>query len=151
MMFPFLVDAVLGLVLMTGEASACSVTIEAQGVKGNRGVVGYALFASKEGWPEQVAKAYKDGSQAAAEGTVVLAVNGMKPGPYGVVVLHDENRNKKLDKKPSGRPTEGWAMSNNPKTKLQVPKFESAVAELKCGQRLVVQMRYPTKDQASER
>lgn len=118
-------------------------TLAAKGVKDTTGVVGFALFSSADGWPNDVTKAYKNDAVAAKAGTVEWKLTGIKPGSYAIVALHDENRNKKIDKKASGRPKEGWGMSRDPKAGLKTPKFESAVTPVKCGDRIEMTLRYP--------
>jgi uncharacterized protein (DUF2141 family) len=54
----------------------------------------------------------------------------LPPGSYAAVVLHDENKNMKLDKNLFGVPREQWGMSRNPKAKLSAPRFEDARFEL---------------------
>lgn len=138
------------LLALSGSAQnspKCSVTLAASGVKGSTGFVGFAIFASEVGWPNSYEKAYKHDAVPAKEGLVEMKVAGFAAGRYAVVTLHDENANKKLDKKPSGRPKEGWGMSREPKAVLKTPKFEAAVLDLKCGGRVEMRMRYPGKEE----
>lgn len=48
------------------------------------------------------------------EGKITVAFKNVLPGEYAIMVLHDENENNRMDFDPSGRPKEGYAMSNNP-------------------------------------
>ena len=146
MVFRCLLALFVVLPLVSAAAPACSVTVAAKGVKGNAGVVGFVLYSSESGWPHQVEKSFKHDAVNARSGIVELKLSGIVPGNYGIVVLHDENENKKLDKKASGRPKEGWGMSRDPKASLKTPKFEAAAIDLKCGDRVEVQMRYPGKE-----
>lgn len=123
----------------------CGVTLAASGVKGKMGVVGFAVFSSEAGWPNAYEKAFKHEAVPAKPGVVELKLTGFAAGRYAIVALHDENENKKLDKKPSGRPTEGWGMSRDPKAVLKTPKFAAAAMDLKCGDRVEMRMRYPGK------
>jgi uncharacterized protein (DUF2141 family) len=59
--------------------------------------------------------------------------------------LHDENGNKRLDRKPSGRPREGFGISNNPKVGLKTPSFAAAAVDIPCGDRVLIRVRYPSK------
>lgn len=124
-------------------AQTCSVTLAANGVNSSKGVVGFVLFASPAGWPED----YKQGLQSTAvpakPGTVEVKLSGITPGRYAAVALHDENENQKIDKKGSGRPKEGYGISRNPKVGLRAPKFEAAAFDLKCNDRIEVTLRYP--------
>ncbi|GAB4356571.1 MAG: hypothetical protein OHK0021_00890 [Bryobacter sp.] len=113
-------------------------------MQGSKGKVGFVMYSSPEGWPNDYAKAYRDNAKPAQAGTVEMKFTGIAPGKYAVVALHDENENKKLDKKGSGRPKEGWGMSRDPKARLKTPKFDSAAVDVACGDRIEFTLRYPT-------
>ncbi len=143
-MLRFLLAASLAAPLF---AQSCAVTLAAKDVQSSAGVVGFVLFSSPAGWPNDLAKAYKNDAVPAKPGLVELKLSGLAPGKYAVVALHDENKNKKLDKKGSGRPKEGWAMSRDPKVGLKTPKFDAAALDIQCGDRVEMSMRYPKKDE----
>jgi len=44
-------------------------------------------------------------------------------GDYGVAVIHDENKNEKLDFNEYGMPLEGYGHSNNPSKRQGPPEF----------------------------
>ena len=48
------------------------------------------------------------------DGKAIVTFNNVKPGTYGVMVVHDKNDNKRMDFEPSGMPKEAYGMSNNP-------------------------------------
>src|SRR3972149_4086241 len=56
--------------------------------------------------------------------TVRLAAPG--PGLYAVAVYHDENGNRKFDRRWFGLPVEGFGVSNNPKVTLRAPSHAEA-------------------------
>lgn len=58
-----------------------------------------------------------------------LAFEGVAPGRYAVMVIHDENGNGRLDTNLVGMPVEGYGFSNNPKV-MRRPTFEEAAFEL---------------------
>ncbi len=126
----------------------CGLTLAASGVKGTKGFVGFAIFSSETGWPNNYELAFQHDAVPAKDGLVELKMKSFAAGRFAVVTLHDENANKKLDKKPSGKPKEGWGMSRDPKAVLKTPKFASAALDLKCGDRVQMQMRYPGKEEA---
>ncbi len=47
------------------------------------------------------------------DGKATVTFNNVKPGTYGVMVVHDKNDNKQMDFEPSGMPKEAYGMSNN--------------------------------------
>jgi len=55
--------------------------------------------------------------QAAAkvkDGKVIYTFKNVAPGNYALLVLHDENDNKRMDFEPNGMPLESFGLSNNP-------------------------------------
>ena len=46
----------------------------------------------------------------------------MAPGDYSLLVIHDENRNGKLDKM-LGMPREGFGFSRNPAIRMGPPRY----------------------------
>ena len=50
----------------------------------------------------------------------------MPPGTYAVGVLHDENRNGRIDTGLFGIPTEGYGVSNNPRPRRRAARFGEA-------------------------
>jgi len=51
-----------------------------------------------------------------------VAFDGIAPGRYAVMVVHDENGNGRLDSNLAGIPVEGYGFSNNPRV-LRRPTF----------------------------
>jgi uncharacterized protein (DUF2141 family) len=121
---------------VASEAAAedCTLRVHADGLRNTKGVVGVLLFHSADGWPDDVAKSAKhDASAIAAEGRVATVVfTGVPEGDYGVVALHDENENMKLDKNLFGFPKEGFGFANNPHVGFGPPPFRAAVVHVQC-------------------
>jgi uncharacterized protein (DUF2141 family) len=80
-----------------------------EGVKNTRGFIGVLVFNSPAGWPEDVSSAFTSEVVPAQAPETVLEVHNLPAGEYAVVVLHDENLNKKLDRNWLGKPKEQWA------------------------------------------
>ena len=125
------------------DSENCPVTLVAQGVQGSKGVIGFVVFTTKEGWPEKHVLAFRKKAAAAKPGDISVVIPDMRPGRYAIAMIHDENENKRVDKKPSGRPREGWGVSNNLSAKLKPPGFEAASLEIKCGARVAIRVQYP--------
>jgi len=96
------------------------------GVKNTRGFIGVLVFNSSARWPEDVSSAFTSEAVPAQAPETVLEVHNLPAGEYAVVVLHDENLNKKLDRNWLGKPKEQWGMSNNPHFTYSAPSFGSA-------------------------
>ncbi len=115
-------------------APGCTLRIHVDGLRNTKGVVGVLLFHSSDGWPENVAKSVRHEAAPIAEGQTqaTVAINGLAAGDYGVVVLHDENKNMKLDRNLFGFPKEGFGFANNPRVRLGPPTFQAAVLPVVC-------------------
>ena len=51
---------------------------------------------------------------------------GIPPGTYAIIVIHDENRNGKLDTNWLGVPKEDYGFSNDAEAFLSAPSFSAA-------------------------
>ena len=47
------------------------------------------------------------------EGTSEIVLENVKPGEYAIIVLHDQNDNKRMDFEANGMPKESYGTSNN--------------------------------------
>jgi uncharacterized protein (DUF2141 family) len=56
--------------------------------------------------------------------TAQAVFDRLAEGTYGVAVIHDENKNGKLDFNDMGVPTEGYGHSNNPEKRPGPPSFD---------------------------
>jgi uncharacterized protein (DUF2141 family) len=116
------------------QPEKCTLRIHVDGLRNSIGVVGSVIFTSPDGWPENLSKAYKSGPTPidAGERQVTAVWEGIPPGDYGVVVLHDENSNMKLDRNFFGWPKEGFGFSNNPHIGMGPPPFRDALLHIGC-------------------
>lgn len=114
----------------------CTLRIHVDGLRNATGVVGAAIFKSRDGWPEDMSKTVHHWptpiSAGASEATAVM--ENLPPGDYGVVVIHDENKNHKLDRNFLGVPKEGFGFANNPHVGLSTPSFDAAIVHVACPQ-----------------
>lgn len=119
-----------GLAQQPAPSGDCSLTIHVTGVRNAKGGVGGLLFRSTEGWPENRDKAAARGTFPIVDGKSTLKFDHLAAGQYAVVVLHDENENKKLDRNFLTIPKEGFGFANNPKVGLSAPKFQTATINI---------------------
>jgi uncharacterized protein (DUF2141 family) len=91
-------------------------------LRNTQGLVGVALFDTKQGFPDKTEKAIEGHSVPAGDHCVVEFAN-VPFGTYAVSVLHDENSNGRMDKNFIGIPREGFGTSNNPKIRRGPPSF----------------------------
>ena len=96
-------------------------------LRSRRGQLLVSVFDRPAGFPSDGSRALMSqvrAIDARSAGPIRLGF-ALPPGRYAVAVVHDENRNGKLD---SG--SEGLGVSNNPKLRLGAAKFEAARFEL---------------------
>lgn len=79
-------------------------------------------FLSREGRLRRVRVAAEEGPQ-----TVCMNIAGA--GTYAVASYHDQDGDRKLDKKWNRLPKEPFALSNNPRLKLRKPRLNEASFE----------------------
>lgn len=70
-------------------------------------------------------------------GSVLIPVDGLRPGKYAVSVFHDVNSNHKLDTNFLGIPSEPIGFSNNARGKMGPPRFEDAVCTITGGSQIL--------------
>jgi len=63
------------------------------------------------------------------DGKSIVTFKNIKPGTYGIMVVHDKNDNKRMDFEPSGMPKEAYGMSNN-SINMGPPQFNDAKFEV---------------------
>lgn len=115
-----------GMGALAMPAHAADLTVKVSELRNSDGVVQFALFAAAEGYPKEGDKAVRKGSAPITEKTATFKIDGLAPGNYALSLIHDENKNEKLDTGLFGIPTEGVGASNNAKGSFGPPKFEDA-------------------------
>ena len=141
-MFLFAIAA-LALGGEEGKPRMSDITVTVSGLRNDRGDVLLSLFRSKEGFPEDASKAFRTFRASSSTKGVKATWAKVPYGTYAVAALHDENRNKKLDRGWFGIPKEGTGASNNPTPKRRAPRFDEAKVTIERGKvRLRILIRY---------
>jgi uncharacterized protein (DUF2141 family) len=109
----------------------CTLEIHVTGFRNNEGKAGGAVFGSPAGWPDDRSRAVVQGGFAIA-GRQATETFQVPPGRYGIVVIHDENENQKLDRNFFGIPKEGFGFSNNPRIFFSAPSWQAASTTITC-------------------
>jgi uncharacterized protein (DUF2141 family) len=114
-------------------AQDCTLRIHVDGLRNSTGVVGTAIFTAASGWPEDMSKSFRHGPTPIASGERQATAEWKLPsGTYGIVAIHDENKNHKLDRNFIGIPKEGFGFANNPHVGLSAPGFNQALVRVTC-------------------
>jgi uncharacterized protein (DUF2141 family) len=119
------------LVLSFGVAayaqSPTTVTVKVAGFRNVEGLALVTLYDSEQHWLKmpravQIVRAQLAGAE------LTVQFKDVKPGTYAVQVVHDENKNNKLDMRwlPYPKPKEGVGISNDPDNKAGAPKWDAA-------------------------
>lgn len=114
------------LLLAVAAATAHAATLEVQvsAAPGAQGDVMVAIYDKAEGWMKKPLR----GAQAVLlpDGSAVLRFENLPDGDYALSVLHDANRNGRMDFNALGIPVEGFGFSNKAVGSYGPPKFEAA-------------------------
>ena len=125
---------VLAMIFSThlfGQGGSLEVTVK--NIKEAKGTIRVGLFDNEKDFLEKAVV----GKVVKASGIeVTVLFENLKPGDYGLSVIHDENENGELDKNIVGMPKEGFAFGNNSMGMFGPPDFEKAVVHLN-GQKVV--------------
>jgi len=111
-------------------ADTGTITVVVKGLHSNDGRVSGVLFKSAEGWPKDASKAAKIARAPVKDKSGTLVFDKIPYGEYAFVILHDENKNGKMDYSAIGMPKEGYAFSNNAKGMLGAPDYKDAKFKL---------------------
>jgi uncharacterized protein (DUF2141 family) len=118
---------------------ARTLVVVVKNLKNENGEVHIALYNSKKDF----LKKYCQGkSVSAARGEVTVQFTGLPPGEYAIGIIHDENKNQKLDTNFIGIPKEGYGFSNDAHGFMGPPAFDKARIELFSDAKVEVMMKY---------
>ncbi|MCB2014985.1 MAG: DUF2141 domain-containing protein [Sphingobium sp.] len=103
--------------------AAGGVDVHFEGLRSDKGMIRICLTRDEHYFPkcEDDPLAYK--ASISASDKTGLHIEGVAPGDYALLVLHDENGNARLDKM-LGIPREGVGFSGNPRLLVGPPSFE---------------------------
>jgi uncharacterized protein (DUF2141 family) len=137
------------LILFAPAVTATELRITLEGIRSSQGTILIGLYDSLESFTRAIELSDKDGflndpdrfaavalrANTAMKSAVVLT--NLDPGPYAIILFHDENGNGKLDKNALGVPTEPYGFSNNVRGFLGPPSFEEAVMKVNADDKAV--------------
>lgn len=132
--------AIALFILFSGMAIAQNgkIQVEITNIKNAKGNIGLAVYNNAKDFTK---KEFKAQNVKAQKGKVYATFENVPAGTYAIAVLHDENKNEKMDFNMVGIPKEAYGFSNNAKGFMAAPKFEAAAFRVKNGESKVVRIK----------
>lgn len=112
-----------------GDAAAADLTVEVKGLRNAGGQVLIALHQSAAGFPSRWNRALAVKRLPASQSGVAARFEGVMPGRYAVIAVHDEDGDGLMTKTFIGLPVEGFGTSNNPDF-FGPPRFSPAAFDV---------------------
>jgi uncharacterized protein (DUF2141 family) len=106
-------------------AGANLIHVDVVGLRNDNGQVLCDLYSSAEAFPGNPERANAHVVAAISQGRASCEFRNVMPGRYAVAVVHDENKNGRLDRL-LGMPSEGVGASRDARGHLGPPKFDDA-------------------------
>ena len=110
------------------HAQDVRLNITVSNIHSAEGTIFIAVFSNEAAYPDGE-KAFSSVSVKAMEPTVNTRLN-LPKGRYAICVLHDKNKDKKLNTNFFGMPTEGYGFSENPGRGFSQPSFDDVAFNL---------------------
>lgn len=127
----------------TADNHAHRVTFVVTGLSDSQGQVAISLWNRKAGFGDGP-KAVAEGIGTVQNGQAEVVITVRDAGEYGALILHDRNRNGKMDTS-FGFPLEGFGASGNPRIRFSAPGWDEcrfSVAPSDKERRIVVKAVY---------
>jgi uncharacterized protein (DUF2141 family) len=144
-----------GLVLLAGcvekakpvfPQATGTLSVEIRGLRSDKGEALVSLFSSKDGFPDDMGKAWQNLHVKIKEGRALADFTALPYGTYALGVLHDEDINGQMDSSWLGQPREGFGFSGRPEYNFGPPSFDdTAFLMVSKSRQIVVWMRYETE------
>jgi acyl-CoA reductase-like NAD-dependent aldehyde dehydrogenase/uncharacterized protein (DUF2141 family) len=136
---PLLLSSILAVPASTSETQT-HLTIDVRLPEHAHGKLGYLIFASPSGFPEDHDKAIRRGFVPISDGAQRLRVEAdLPPGIYAASVYEDLNGNGKLDHNLVGIPTEPIGVSGDSSRLFGPPRFDDCSFRLRdTGQTIII-------------
>ncbi len=131
--------------LLPGNAPATStVTVDLSGLRSTVGTVYLCMTAKPKVFPRSCdADPDRRVATVKASEAGVMTLRDVAPGRYAIVLLHDENGNKKMDMS-LFLPKEGFGFSRDAPVRMSAPKFDAAAFDVTAGKpvHMTMKVRY---------
>ncbi|QLG44024.1 DUF2141 domain-containing protein [Costertonia aggregata] len=115
-----------GMIATAQDAEGITVTLTIENVLNENGNVMASLHTADT---FMKGAGVTDLEKAAKKGEMTFTFENVVPGTYAIMILHDENENKRMDFEANGMPKENYSMSGNDMT-MGPPTFEGTKFEV---------------------
>ena len=124
-------------------ANSAAISVTVGPLRSGNGSVACRLYTSGKGFPLTTTGTFTQRVKVASQFARCVFEQPI-PGTYAVMVHHDENDNRKMDKNRLGMPIEGYGASNNCTRPLSAPSWDDAkfVVEAQKTRELTIALRY---------
>ncbi|MEL6357877.1 MAG: DUF2141 domain-containing protein [Bacteroidota bacterium] len=123
-MFKFILTVVASVLLYSAPPLTGSLSLTVDNIKYGKGRVWVGIYASADEFLDRE-KARLIEVQIDQAGEVTIPVDSLIFGEdYALAIFHDLNDNGEVDRNFLGLPSEPWAFSGEPKTRLRLPRFD---------------------------
>ncbi len=109
-------------------AETQQLVVEVSGIRSAEGNLRVSLYREPDSFRKED-RAFRLLTQPAVAGKATLVFADLPAGRYAVMAYHDENGDEKLNLRLGMFPTEGYALSNNPKV-IGPPRFDGSAFDL---------------------
>jgi len=133
---------ILSAVLFASTIIASDITVEVTGLLNKNGKLSIGLYNKNDDTFANISKYYKGVNLTINDSKVIYTFKNIINGTYAVAIIHDENKNKKLDKNFFGIPTEGYGFSNNIRPSFRSANFEESKFQLIDDKNIVINIGY---------
>ena len=116
-----------------------TLTVTVKNVKNGDGFVSVAVYHSSE---EFMKKSWQSKRMDSQTGEVQFIFDNLPAGDYAISVMHDANKNGKLDTNMVGIPKEGFGFSNDAMGTFGPPDFEKAKFAVPASQGIFITLKY---------
>ena len=135
----FLISAAALLLSSVAQAGTGTIVVKVENLRNlNQGELTVALYQKVDRVELDLAKAYKIKSVPVNQSKLTVSFEALNHGDYAIAILHDMDKDKKMDTNWLGIPREDLAISNNTKGgPFGGPKWDDAKVSL-TGSELVI-------------
>ncbi len=116
----------VSLVIAQEGPATGDIVVRITNLRNDIGNAAVALYNSPDGFPGDSTKVYRADIGEISRGESRVMFRDVPYASYAIAVLHDENRNGKMEKGLFGIPKEGYGFSNDASGFMGPPDFDDA-------------------------